>query len=161
MSNPYLDLQSEVALRLAASVLLAPIPIITEAKGNIEARIQTALAKGGVSAGSTSKAGLAFLVFTPSGRNQNSSVRSRTVLAQLVTVRVALFARPLINDGPSGHGLAPLAVQFAAQAQLLTWNRGPGQPPISLEVWDSEETNAEISFYTDFSVPLTLNLSAA
>lgn len=158
--NPYLDLQAEVAARLAANVLLAPIPIVTEEKGDIEKRIATALAKGGVSAGTTAKIGLAFLVFTPAGRSQNQNARSRNLLAQFVTVRVALFAKPIMNDGPSGHQLAPLEVQFTAQSQILTWNRGPGQPPISLDVWDSEETPSEISYYTDFSVPLIINLTA-
>lgn len=102
------------------------------------------------------KGGLAFLIFTPSGRGGGNT---RTLVKQAVTVRVALFCKPLINDGPSGHQIAPLEAHWAAQLQMLSWNRGAGQPPVTLELWDSEESNQEISYYNDFSVPLALNLN--
>lgn len=154
MSNPYFDLQEETKTRLALHATLAHIPMVTEEKGDIEKRIQTSLVKGGIQAGDTAKAGLAFLIFTPSGRGQGNT---RTALKQGVIVRVALFCKPLINDGASGHQIAPLEAHWAAQQQMLSWNRGPGQPPLTLELWDSEEANNEISYYNDFSVPLMLN----
>ncbi len=157
MSNPYLDLQTEVAARLAEDAVLANIPMITEEKGDIEKRIVAALMKGGIKQSETNaKGGLALLIYTPKGRAAEAGDRS--VLNQSVTVRVALFVKPLINDGSSGHQLAPLDVHFLVQTQIATWNRGPGQAPIQLDNWDSDETNNEISYYTDFSVPLLTSL---
>lgn len=156
MSNPYLDLQNEVATQLALDATLANIPMITEEKGDIEKRIQSSLNQGGLTKGANDKAGLALLIFTPKGRASEGGDRS--VLNQSITVRVALFVKPIINDGASGHQLAPLDVHFLVQTQMITWNRGPGQSPIELDNWDSEETNNEISYYSDFSVPLLTSL---
>ena len=159
MSNPYFDLQNEVAARLAEHATLVNIPMITEEKGDIEKRIQSALNKAGLTKGANDKAGLAILIYTPKGRGTTGGAgASRSIISQYVTVRVALFVKPLINDGLSGHQLAPLGVHYDIQAQVVTWNRGPGQPPIELDIWDSEETNNEISYYNDFNVPFDLSL---
>ena len=159
MSNPYFDLQAAVAERLAAHSLLAPIAMVTEEKGSIEKRIQSGLARGGIKAGDSGKGGLAFLIFTPRGRTINSEGQGLPgLVAQKVVVRVALFCKPLINDGSSGHQLQPLEVHFAAQSQILTWDRGFGQPLIELDAWDSDEAADEISYYNDFLVPMNLSL---
>lgn len=158
MSNPYLNLQEAVAERLAEHENLAPIPMVTEAKGDIEKRVVDGITKGGLVKGSNNKLGLAILIYTPAARGRGNN---RTLIKNGVLTRVALFVKPLLNDGPKGHQLAPLEATWNIQQQLLTWNRGPGQQDVEFDFFDSEEdrVKGEISYYNDFIVPLTLKLN--
>ncbi len=156
--NPFLQLQEDTAARLAEAALLAGVPIVTETLGNVTNRISVALLKGGLKENEDKKAGLAILIITPKGRG---SENTRTISSQFVTVRVAIFCKPVINDGPRGLQKHPLEVQFAVLQQMLSWDRGPGYAGsyVTLANWDSRETpDGQLSYYGDYDVPMILTL---
>jgi len=156
MSNPFLDLQEATAARLRAHDFLNGLAIVTETLGDVTNRVNVALVKGGVAQNDYNKAGLALLIITPKGRGVEPSRGA----AQLITVRVAVFARPVINDGPNGTQKHPLEVHWSVQQQLLSWPRGRGQEFITLDGWDSRETpDGQLSYFSDFYVPLVLALT--
>lgn len=155
MSDPFSQLQADVAARLTASEYLATIPMIVEELGSITDRIAKSLARSGVKTGDTNLAGLALLILTPKGRSADSIVTQ----SQMTTVRVSVFCKPLLNSGASGHQKPPLEVLFGIIKQLLTWERGAGRFKPRLIAWDSAETDEELTYFADFEVPHVLNLT--
>ena len=156
MTDDYLDLQTETAARIATNVYLAPIPVITEELGDIQARIAKSLAATGVKAGGTGKSGLAFLILTPKGRSADGNNSE----AQLTTIRVSLFVNTVINKGNSGHQKQPLTVMRTLIGHILSWNRGPGNQPVQMTAWDSIENAAtnELTYFADFEIYHVLDL---
>lgn len=155
--NPFLQLQEDTAARLALHATLGRVPMVTESLGNVTSRISEALVKGALKPDQSGKAGLAILIITPKGRgNQNSRIAS----SQIVTVRVAIFVRPIINDSAAGLQIHPLEALFASHAQVLSWQRGGTTGPNfqhTLDQWDSRENaNGELSYFSDFSIPTAL-----
>lgn len=153
--SPFLQVQEDFGTEaIAANEYIAPIPYVTEKLGNVTNRVNASLAKGGLLKSGENKSGLAFLIITPKGRPLENS---RSATSQIVTVRVALFTRPLINEGAQGFQKPPLTVLWQMIRAGCSWNRGPGSDPVELQDWDSREnSNGEISYFADFGVPMVL-----
>lgn len=129
----------------------------------IDAALKFSLAKGGLVKGSTNKIGMALLLMTPkgiaSGNYRGTGTASRSLSSQAITVRLALFIAPILNAGSSGLQKQPLETLFVLQQQMLSWNRGPGQTPVALNLWDSRENpDGELSYFADFEIAQLITL---
>lgn len=143
--------------RLVENEYLANIPMITEVKGSVTNRIAQAIAKGGLQPNEENKNGIAILIMTPRGRADQGGTRS--VSPQSSTLRLAIFVKPLLNDGVTGLQKPPLTVHYEAMKQMISWDLGPGQDPIQLLEWDSDETpSGELTFFADYEVPQFINV---
>lgn len=122
----------------------------------ITAALNFSLAKGGLLKGSTGKAGMAILLMTP--RGGRSQANTRSVSPQTTTLRVAIFVRPLLNS--AGLQLQPMEVLHAVEKEVMAWNRGPGQQPNQINLWDSRENpDGELSYFADFEIPQFIPLA--
>jgi len=139
------ELQTAAVARLASSRALAPVKVLHERIGNIEAIVENALARA---------TGLVAIVMTASARS--SSPSSPGPRLDSVTLVVEVIENVALNAGPAGTRIPAsfVAEQAAALLHLHLW--APGRT-LCFEAIDLRPNDAGLLVYAvSFSTSATL-----
>lgn len=157
-STPFLELQEELATRITGGAYFSDIPVLTEAKGDLNSVIDQALSGPGMQPNGSGKAGLAITVVTPDGKSTGGGGDDVVVLG--LTMRVTLAASPLVNDGPNGIGKPPLTVLWKLISRIHGWRRNDDAEPVEFQSYESAEIEGNLYYSADFRFPIALQLDA-
>jgi hypothetical protein len=154
MSDPWSDEARAAKARLEALPALAPIPVLTPDRGDINDAIDEALKQSGGKGGPTGKVGMCFALAVVGG----NAADEHATEAQEASLRLELVVSPELNASDIGHQLVPLEVFWLAIKQLISWDRGAGKQKLRFLNWDMVITKKEVTVSADFALFHVLDL---
>lgn len=157
-TTPFLQLQTDLAAHITGGAYLSDIPVLTEAKADLNSEIDQALAGGGVKGNGSGKAGLAITVVTPDAKSAAAGGDDVVVLA--LTMRVTLAVNPLVNNSANGIQKQPLAVLWKLISRIHGWRRHDDAEPVELQSYEANEIDGNLYYTADFRLTIALQLDA-
>lgn len=156
MSNPFLDAQTAMRDRLAASPVFKDganvlIPLTTEDPKDPSAEVLMQLYRYGFVSNSAGKAGIAVAVLTLTGQRAEDS---RTALFHgLLTQRIWIRENLAMNrDAVAGIGVGAWDVLWAVLGQLQGWSPGKGNQVLQFDAFatDLDPERTVLDLFVDF-----------